>query len=350
MKTLELNASGRLVKVLQYLLNTAGKSDDLLKVDGQFGQKSKRAVETFQKSQQLPQTGVVDESTWRALFRLGYQYRVGINNWVAPGAQVNFLPESEYIKAQHEKKTIILHHTAGWHWPDRVFNWWLQDRQENGERRRVATAFTVGGPSRTGDKRYDGVIYRGFPEIYWAHHLGLKGVRNTPLNQAAIGIEICSLGPLFKGADGKFYPVILENNANIANYSIPKDQVCDLGFEWRGYRYFLRYSTAQIESTRRLILTLAYFFDIPIPNRKYDAKWLDLQEEAFTDPGVWTHTNFRLDKTDCFPQVEFIDMLNNLHKDFATFDPFTLELEAVKADQEVNDDEWMDQQFLGTDL
>jgi hypothetical protein len=43
-------------------------------------------------------------------------------------------------------------------------------------------------------------------------------------------------------------------------------------------------------------------------------------------------------------------MLNNLHKDFATFDPFTLELEGAKADHEVNTDDWMDQQFVVTDL
>jgi hypothetical protein len=350
MKTLQQNTSGRLVKVLQYLLNNAGKSGDALKLDGQFGLKTKRAVEAFQQSQDLPPSGIVEDSTWRPLFRLGYQYRIGINNWVSPGAQVNFLPENEYIKGQHEKRTIILHHTAGWHWPDRVFDWWLRDRQDNGERRRVATAFTIGGPSRTGNVNYDGVIYRGFPEIYWAHHLGLRGARNTPLNQSAIGIEICALGPLFKGDDGKFYPVILKDDSKISQYSIPENQVCDLGFEWRGYRYFLRYSAAQIESTRRLILTLAYFFDIPIPNRKYDAKWFELQDAAFTDPGIWTHSNVRLDKTDCFPQPEFIDMLNNLHKDFATFDPFTLELEGAKADHEVNTDDWMDQQFVVTDL
>jgi len=108
----------------------------------------------------------------------------------------------------------------------------------------------------------------------------------------------------------------------VNNKKIEAENVTDLGSKWRTYQYFEKYTDSQIESCKKLIMSLAYFFNIPINNIAYDAKWFDIQQDALSGiPGIWTHVNYRKDKTDCFPQPELIAMLNSLHSEFRDFKP-----------------------------
>jgi peptidoglycan hydrolase-like protein with peptidoglycan-binding domain len=64
---LSVGSTGAPVRTIQSQLNAISKNYPAipkLKVDGQYGQKTKDAVETFQKVFYLPVTGIVDYPTW----------------------------------------------------------------------------------------------------------------------------------------------------------------------------------------------------------------------------------------------------------------------------------------------
>ena len=86
------------------------------------------------------------------------------------------------------------------------------------------------------------MVVECFPDAAWAYHLGKNNSRL--LHPHSIGIEICNYGWL-KERGGKFYTYV--------NSVLPDDQVCDLGFTFRSYRYFHKYTEAQIESVQRLL-------------------------------------------------------------------------------------------------
>ena len=146
-----------------------------------------------------------------------------------------YLEGDEYYSNKTDKKTIVLHHTAGSHRPDWVFSSWDRDRTKGGRPLRVATQFVVGGKStRDGNTDWDGVIVQGLPVEQWAHHLGTKNSNNRELNEQSIGIEICNYGPLVKSVKGEYFTYV--------NSKVPEEDVIDLGKNWRGYRYYQKYT------------------------------------------------------------------------------------------------------------
>ena len=52
---------------LMALYNYKDDSGEVIKVDGKFGPKCEQGTKNVQKKHGLPQTGVVDAATWRAL-------------------------------------------------------------------------------------------------------------------------------------------------------------------------------------------------------------------------------------------------------------------------------------------
>lgn len=65
-KELAQGASGEIVEALQRTLNNR-MSSARLSIDGDFGPSTKQAVMAFQRSQNLPPTGIVSMETWKAL-------------------------------------------------------------------------------------------------------------------------------------------------------------------------------------------------------------------------------------------------------------------------------------------
>lgn len=336
MQTLKLNSSSHSVIVLQTLLKNTGKT---IAIDGDFGPKTFAQVKLFQSEHQLRADGIVGPKTWATLFQHGYTFSTNIIDWLAPSGKA-FLPSEEYLQEIHPKQSIFLHHTAGFYHPEGVINWWSDDDKKNkkGEIRpyRVGTAFVIGGKKLDGVAALDGKVYRAFMEYHWAHHLGMDVANsgkalsklNAKVSGSSIGIEICALGPVQKAADGSFFARFATKAApGFKDYPVPADQVCTLEKPFRNALHYHRYSPAQIEACRKLILSMAWFFNIPIPERTYDEQWFEFNSKAAYEPGLWTHTNVRRDKSDCFPQPEFIAMLNRLHEDFKTFDPHKLRIE-----------------------
>ena len=275
-----------------------------------------------------------------------------------------YLPDDEYFPEKTEKKSIVLHHTAGSHRPDWVVSAWDRDKTKGGKSLRVATHFVVGGKStRDGNTEWDGVIVEAFDLRYWAHHLGTKNTNNSLLNKQSIGIEICNYGPLTKTQDGEFFTYV--------NSKVPEKDVVDLGKNWRGFRYYQNYTDKQIESVKYIIETVSKKYSIDVckginelfedynesiqtmtvmeqqvflnskgylgmngkplsedgvsgRNTNYalrlytDAKrgkWRPFEYQPLANEGaegIWSHTNFRKDKFDVYPHPKLIEMLQSL--------------------------------------
>lgn len=268
------------------------------------------------------------------------------------------LDSSEYIKEVHKKKQIILHHTAGSHRADWTIDFWNIDRNSSGGRIRVATSYVIGGKSIVdGNTTFDGKIYEAFEDKYWAYALGVNG--GTQLEKNSIQIEICNYGSLTLSKNGQFYTYV--------NSVVPEEDVIELSQPFKSSKYYHKYTDAQLDTLRLLILDISKRHNIDVKlglnecidrtvslnpviinDTKELQKWLNennfvdhnlkslkedgvmgnstrsAMEKALNMPfdkqhaammgqeGIWTHTNYRTDKSDMSPQPQLIDMLRSL--------------------------------------
>ena len=186
-----------------------------------------------------------------------------------------------------------MHHTAGGGNAEAVSRYW------NGNTERIATAFIIGA---------DGLIVQCFSSKHWSWHLGVgqkefkaQGVPYKNLNKTSVGIEVCNWGYL-KEKNGKFY--------NYVNAPVPESMVTTLDEPYKGYKHWYKYTDAQIESTRQLVVYLCETYDIP---KDYRAEIFGLDVEAFKNTkGIYTHNSVRKDKSDIYPCPRMIEMLKNL--------------------------------------
>lgn len=212
--------------------------------------------------------------------------------------QIDF-PESQYIKEEHAKKQIYIHHTAGNASGENVFLGWANNKE------RIATCVSISGK---GAKTVDGQIIQGFNSKYWAYHLGLKestfqskGVSYQSLDKISIGIEICNWGQLTEKG-GKYY--------NYVNREVPKDEVIKLDAAYKGHQFFHNYTDAQIASVKDLLLLWNNKYGIPLD---YNEDIWDITTRALKgEKGVFTHNSVRRDKVDIYPHPKMIEMLKSL--------------------------------------
>lgn len=212
--------------------------------------------------------------------------------------QVEF-PTNQYIREEHPKTQIYLHHTAGNPNGENVFKHWA------GNTERIATCVTISGK---GTGCIDGQIIQGFPSKFWAFHLGLKestfqkaGVPYKSLDRTSIGIEICNWGQLTE-KNGKFY--------NYVGGAAPLSQVIKLDKPYKGHQFFHNYTDAQIASVKELLLLWKDKYKIPL---KYNEDIWAISKRALSgEPGVYTHNSVRTDKIDIYPHPKMIEMLKSL--------------------------------------
>jgi len=208
--------------------------------------------------------------------------------------QLDF-PDNQYVRKQYGKTQIVLHHTVSGDNPKAVARYWASRPQ------RIATCIIIGR---------DGTPYQLFSSRYWGGHIGMRlkhfadmEIPYTNLNKNSIGVELTSWGGL-KEVDGKIF-------ACYGNEIDPeKEKIVRLEEEYRGYNIFHSYTCSQLNTLKDLLLYWNDIYGIPLD---YNENIWEFNRDAIRGkPGIWSHTSFRPDKSDLFPQKELIHMLKNL--------------------------------------
>ena len=198
-----------------------------------------------------------------------------------------FLPENCYTKVNTKKTRICLHHTVS------------SPLSTEGDivtfvnQNNIATQYIISG---------DGKVFLLIPENYWAHHLGTKLANNTQLNQETIGIELDAWGQLTKNGDRYLtaYGSVLDSDIPVETLDQP----------FRGSLHYQEYSDAQINALYLFLKKLSDEHEIPMEglNKTLNFELLD----NFDNSGLYSHSNFRADKSDVYPAKKLIDMLRKL--------------------------------------
>lgn len=221
------------------------------------------------------------------------------------------LNSKEYFREEYPKKQIYIHHTVSHPSPKNDVNTWRRLPY------RIGTCLLIAGkPYPKEDYYVDGAIYQCFSSRHWAYHLGshargnripiqYKNRTNTrKLEKGSIAIEICNAGWL-TWEHGKFYSSF--------RTVVPEEEVIEYVDKYRGQKFYHKYTDAQIETLRQVLVFLCEKYNIP---KDYQADMWDISENALSgQPGIFTHTSVRSDKTDCHPQPELVQMLMNLKAD-----------------------------------
>jgi hypothetical protein len=209
-----------------------------------------------------------------------------------------WLPEEQYVKQSQPKNQIVIHHTVSGEGVEGDIGWWKSTKE------RIAVAFLI---------MRNGTIVQTFESKYWASSLGIKAEtlkakgfkdyanRGLRLEKGNIGIELDSWGGLTYSPNGW---------KNTGGGIMKHDQIIEYPKPYRGFKAFEKYTPAQLSSLKELIEFLAETYKIPTT---YNPDMFEVSIAALGGrAGIWTHTSFRSDKSDCHPQPELIEMLKTL--------------------------------------
>ena len=268
--------------------------------DGLFGPQTQKELIRFQEMMGLVADGIAGPKT------IGMIFPSTDNSETENPFEQYYLPKGEYLEGPTKKYWLFIHHTAGWNNPYKCIDHWGRDK-----RGRVATQYVIGGPHPlNGDLRYDGVVVDCIPEGGYGWHLGKNG--SQYMHTHSIGVEVCNFGWLTKKGD-EYY--------TYANTQVHPDNVCDLGFKFRGYQYWHNYSEVQIDALKSVILYVKEKHNIDVTKglveeleKKEAAIAFDWNSDAYYGKkhGMWTHTNTRKDKSDMYPHPKLVEMLKSL--------------------------------------
>ena len=220
-----------------------------------------------------------------------------------------------FFDTETPKKQLYLHHTVSGQDIQSVVDDWSRRTDK------VSTHYVTNN---------NGEIEQLFEDEFWAYHLGVKrptfAALRLPfqnLNRTSIGIELCSWGGLTAkfdddgSNDAPYADLIYRNNVGEKIDSNNVTQAVNANGEtitYKGYKYFEKYSDAQINVVKGKLQELMSKYSIPF---KYDYDELfgtgTVSIAALSGKkGVYTHNSVRTDKSDVFPQKELIEMLKSI--------------------------------------
>ncbi len=290
--------------------------------NGVLDEHTKAGIKNFQRLLGLPATGELTPETFNA-FSKRYDLEsieISLDDCDAStdlsetdiAYEINelLLSKDEYVTEYgkiNSRKHIFLHHTSGWNSPYDTIKGWETDT-----RGKIGTHFVIGGINlKNGDSKFDGEIVKCIPDNYFGWHLGStsKDGINFEMHKTSIGIEICNFGYLTE-KNGKYF--------TYTGHQVPSKYVEDLGFKFRGYRFWHKYTDAQIDALEHILKMLSKKYSIDLSkglaNRLLSMSANDAFEyskDAVSGKltGILSHTNVRKDKTDVSPQKNLVEML-----------------------------------------
>lgn len=290
-------------------------------------------IKEIQASLSIPETGTLDEFTQAAWKNYCLKENIPyspiveddepVTHDVTQGfltsdlqnqPQIKSVPLSrgQFLTTKEKKEWIFLHCTAGWDNPSAVIQDWNND-----SRGAIGTQFVIGGKNaQTLRDQYDGQIVECMRYQDYGWHLGIG---NTLMHRASIGIEICNLTYLNKvGSDFIMW----------AGKKVNPEEIVDLKKNYRGYRYFHKFTNDQLHSLNFLLAKIGKDQGIDITKGlKERLKKMDKFKAFDYDPdikagkykGLFCHTNVSgpnrfggYEKFDLFPQDEMCDLLLSL--------------------------------------
>jgi N-acetyl-anhydromuramyl-L-alanine amidase AmpD len=199
------------------------------------------------------------------------------------------LPPDEYKVEVTKKNLIVLHHTVGAS-ATSTFEWWLTDPKP------IGTAYLIAR---------DGTVHEVFPPEGWAYHLGY-GSRVD--ERRSIGIELASEGALLERGGRLYCYDKLTERTRFTGGSF------DLGYAWRGYRYFDVYEEAQLAALIELVGDLTHRFNVPPAVlqtvRTGQPSIFHVNHRLFN--GIVGHAHLRPEKTDVHPDFDWNRLVNEL--------------------------------------
>jgi N-acetyl-anhydromuramyl-L-alanine amidase AmpD len=204
--------------------------------------------------------------------------------------------EGYYIQEKTVKNQIVLHHTVSGGTSQDVVDYWINQNIKTGNR--IATHFII-------DK--DGTINRLFDLEYWAGHIGdcsksckKLGLPNQNYSKNSIGIELVNFGALTLKKDKLYNAYGQLYHGNYISFTNP----------YRWANYFAAYTDNQIQALSELLPYLCDEFNIP---KTYNHMMFDIDFHALNKvPGIYSHTSYRMDKSDVYPDSRLIEMLKNI--------------------------------------
>lgn len=205
----------------------------------------------------------------------------------------DILPKDQYVGEVTKKTQIVLHHTVSGVGVQGDINWWKTDKG------RVGTHFII---SRKGE------VYQMLPLENWIYHLGLTnknfssvGLPYKNLDSCSIGIELDSYGWLKRDANGGF----------LTGYKTAfPSTIKPVNVHYRGFTFYEDYYEEQVSALKELLVYLSQTYKIPLT---FDQSIFEINKKALSGvSGVYSHSSYRPDKTDVYPNERLINMLKTL--------------------------------------
>jgi len=200
-----------------------------------------------------------------------------------------------YVKEQTKKDFIVLHFTAGF-LPGDIATLTTKDHL-------VSTPFVVAN---------SGAIVECHPVQYWSYHLGRGATGgNANMSKRGIGIEISNVGPLILRNDGWLVTTFGRQYCRIEE----KQHYIQLDKPYRGFRHFAALTDAQYKTVGALVYSMCKTHDIPMVFLDRPKRFEFISDVAGLElgrVGIFTHANFRRDKFDFGPSLDFVRLYKEI--------------------------------------